>query len=298
MLQQKYRSGLEVVRLTINQLEKRSFSELNDLLRQGYTHARPYWGGMLSGGLALLLLIVLVDWLTGWGVTGLFAYTTVTETPGGLITETHPGKTLWDVVELLAVPVVAGGIALLLFRTWNRQIGLTAEYQQIHAHELADQTQRLERDLAQDRAEEQALQAYFEIMTRLILEGGLRTSRPDSDLRRVARARTLDVLSEVNSKRRGRLLCFLHETNLIDLEKPVLALAGIDLRQADLCRADLQQANLSGLNLEHANLSQANLTGAALEGANLSQTNLNGADLEGATYDTATIWPEGFDPAG
>ncbi|SVB41131.1 uncharacterized protein METZ01_LOCUS193985, partial [marine metagenome] len=50
-----------------------------------------------------------------------------------------------------------------------------------------------------------------------------------------------------------------------------------------------------------ANLEGADLNGVNLEGANLSDAYLNGANLEGADLtstfaDKDTRWPEGFDP--
>ena len=49
--------------------------------------------------------------------------------------------------------------------------------------------------------------------------------------------------------------------------------------RANLSRADLWRANLSGADLSRANLSGANLWGADLSGADLSRADLSGADL-------------------
>ena len=56
-------------------------------------------------------------------------------------------------------------------------------------------------------------------------------------------------------------------------------LSGANLSGANLFRADLFRANLSG-----ADLSRANLSGADLSGADLSRANLSGADLSRADY--------------
>jgi hypothetical protein len=81
--------------------------------------------------------------------------------------------------------------------------------------------------------------------------------------------------------------------------------------KANLSRADLSNANLSGAllweaNLSQANLREANLSGAALADANLSgadlwEANLSGANLSGANlndidYNDDTRWPDGFQP--
>lgn len=108
-------------------------------------------------------------------------------------------------------------------------------------------------------------------------------------------------------------------TEAIDLHRANLDganLSGVDLRQVDmseasaqkvnLSRADLRGVNLAGANLRGANLLLADLRGANLGGAdlrdarlsraNLSGANLSGADLRGATYSAKTRWPDGFDP--
>lgn len=55
-----------------------------------------------------------------------------------------------------------------------------------------------------------------------------------------------------------------------------------NLRGINLWRADLQEANLRGINLREANLQEANLWGANLHEANLRGANLQGVNLWGA----------------
>ena len=76
-----------------------------------------------------------------------------------------------------------------------------------------------------------------------------------------------------------------------------------DLTAAYLIKADLTKANLSGADLTQAVLSEADLSGADLDGAELTDTFLNGANLkdvlnltcdqiELAVYDRETIFPD------
>jgi hypothetical protein len=60
-------------------------------------------------------------------------------------------------------------------------------------------------------------------------------------------------------------------------------------KRADLSRANLSGAYLSGADLSRANLSRAYLSGAALSRANLSRANLSGADLSGAYLSGADL---------
>jgi len=78
------------------------------------------------------------------------------------------------------------------------------------------------------------------------------------------------------------LLLALHSEWLADMPTG----KRLDLRDANLSRADLSSANLS-----HADLRDANLLGADLSGANLSRANLRGADLSGADLDYSSGIP-------
>ncbi len=86
---------------------------------------------------------------------------------------------------------------------------------------------------------------------------------------------------------------------MADLQRANLSgvnLQGAFLLEANLQGADLQRANLAGVNLQGADLSWAGLLRADLQRANLSGANLAEADLHGAVADEDTAWPEGFDP--
>lgn len=63
------------------------------------------------------------------------------------------------------------------------------------------------------------------------------------------------------------------------------------LRAAGLRRADLRDAEVYDTDLQGADLSESLLCGTDLSGSDLS-----GAALSGAKADSATIWPDGFDP--
>jgi hypothetical protein len=68
----------------------------------------------------------------------------------------------------------------------------------------------------------------------------------------------------------------------------------VDLREANLCGANLSEANLleanfEGANLRGANLIEAKLKGAQLNGANLVEAYLDGAQLNGANLTNAKL---------
>jgi hypothetical protein len=167
------------------------------------------------------------------------------------------GITLWDWAKLLIVPAVlaAGGV-------WFNQ-----------------QQRERELQIAEQRAQDEALQGYLEQISHLLTdkERPLRRAKPGDDLSTVARARTLTVLPRLDRERKRSVMQFLYESGLIYKDSLVL-----DMSEADLRGAYLIGANLSETNLSETYLSGANLIGAALAGANLIGANLIEADLSGA----------------
>ncbi|MFC1831161.1 pentapeptide repeat-containing protein [Thermodesulfobacteriota bacterium] len=70
---------------------------------------------------------------------------------------------------------------------------------------------------------------------------------------------------------------------------PGCNMAGMDLKEASLVKANLQDADLSGADLRYANLRRANLNGANLRNARLNHANLPGADLSNADLQGADL---------
>lgn len=202
------------------------------------------------------------------------------------------GKTLWDWLQLLIVPIMLSLITVVFtLQQDNRQ------------QRLEDQRAAAEQDIQEQRAQQATLQAYIDQMGTLLLDRGLRNSSKDSDVRRLARARTLVVLDALNSDRQNRVFRFLEETELIQArppdQPPIISLKyanlhdlelkgkrllrGSDLTQANLSGGDLTEADLEGADLSGAHLEEANLSGANLKQARLSGAYLRDADLSGAT---------------
>ena len=191
-------------------------------------------------------------------------------------------KTLWDLVMLLAtllIPLVIVG-ATIGFGWWQ-------------AH-LADLQHQSDQQRALDQQRAAILQTYMDNIQDLLLNHNLLKSNPYDptnpyhDVEVLARAQTLTALEGLDPERKGRLLIFLHEVNLIgfldngEIQNNIIDLSGANLSNADLTGADLSGANLHDTFLVGANLSAANLSGALLGDADLSRANLAGADLSAA----------------
>jgi uncharacterized protein YjbI with pentapeptide repeats len=181
------------------------------------------------------------------------------------------GISLWDWIKLLVIPVViAGG-------------GLWFNAQQREG----------EQRIANERAQDEALQAYLDQMSGMLIpnkdQPSLSDEHPPDSLKTVARARTLTVLTRLDGGRKARVVQFLYESDLITKDRTIADLEGADLRGADLNEARLCGANLSIVDLRGANLSDAKLGQADLSHTNLSGANLIGTHLGGAVLDDTNL---------
>ena len=230
--------------------------------------------------IALVVLVILGGYLFHWDWAGF----------NGKI---KSGKTLWDWMQLLFIPVVLA-VAGFWFNHRERK---EAELRSENERKAAELRAKTESDIAEDNQREAALQEYIDKMSELLLHEKLRESKPEDEVRTIARVLTLTVVRRCDAERKGSVLLFLHEAGLIDTLKGIIDLDGAFLWEANLSSAtlsfaNLSKANLSGANLsgafvweanlKEANLSKANLSGAILGGTNLSRANLGGANLREA----------------
>lgn len=212
------------------------------------------WTLLLTGGLAAFLVVLIGGYVFNWKWTG-FA-----------------DNTLWNWWQLLIWPVTIA-IVGLVFNRKQSETSLT----------VSEREHQTDLRIAEVRQQEEALQTYLDHMAELLLEKQLRNSPPGSDVQEVARAHTLTALRRVGKDRKCLLLQFLHESHLVEAEKPIVDLRGADLSYANLQGADLREADLSSVNLVGANLSGANLSGARLSGAIVAAEQLAAArSLHGA----------------
>jgi hypothetical protein len=217
---------------------------------------RP-WVLWVAGIVAAVALLISLygGYHFGWKWTGL--------TKGSRFTK----RTLWDWLQLLIIPAVLAGGGLWFNRQQREQ----------------------ELQSADRRAQDETLQAFLDQMSDLLTPAKDRPSLydepPPDSLRTVARARTLTVLSRLDSVHKGRVVQFLSESRLMvkrhPESPPVLDISGADLRQTKMRRqvhlrgADLRGANLRGVNLRTNPLGE--ISGAYLDGADLRNADLRNA---------------------
>jgi Pentapeptide repeats (8 copies) len=179
-------------------------------------------------------------------------------------------KTLWDWMQLLIIPLVlaTGGFVF------------SAQQHDIDQQRTLDQQQAT------------ILQTYIDNIQTLLLNYKLQESKQTDEVAIVARARTLTALQGLDPERRGRLVQFIYEAQLIGFKdrpgNPTLDLSSAIFYGAILYGAHLEDAHLEGTHLEGAHLDGATLNGiyldgAHLDGATITSAYLSSADLRGAT---------------
>jgi hypothetical protein len=182
------------------------------------------------------------------------------------------GKTLWDWLQLLIIPLALAVIAILFNRSERKN----------------------EQKIASDNQQETALQAYLDRLSELLMKEGLRTSQPEDEVRTVARVRTLTVLRQLDEDRKAYVIQFLYESDLVcaGVDKCIIDLTGADLFFADFFRpngTDLSGVCMSGAELNFADFTLANLEQADLSEAELIGTKFIEADLNKATLFDANL---------
>jgi uncharacterized protein YjbI with pentapeptide repeats len=248
---------------------------------------RSWWQQLMQhrvaiGVVAIVLIVVIVLIIIGYQ----FDWT-------GFNGNNKSGKTLWDWLQLLIIPIIfaIGGFWLNQIQKDRDEKATEAqkdrdekatEAQKQREENAAKEREKLERESREDNQRETALQAYLDKMSELLLEKQLRKSAEEDEVREIARARTLTVLRGLDPNRKASVIQFLAESGLIDKKK---------------CVISLFNANLSYANLSYTNLNNTTFYGATLSGATLSGDLLNGTDLSYATLSGATLSDADFSGA-
>ncbi len=188
------------------------------------------------------------------------------------------GKTLWDWMNLLVVPV------LIALTAWS--------FKEIEKRN----TQSSERE----RAQNETLDSFIKIMTELIINNKLISQTPSPESKIIARTRIMLALSNLDRMKKGQVLQFLFESSLINQE-PKINLNGGDIKNAVLDgivlssseikgayfnKASIKNSNLSNANFTSCNFSEANFSNSLMENTDLSYSNLTSAKLRNINLDS------------
>src|SRR5215218_2184891 len=197
------------------------------------------------------------------------------------------GKTVWDWMALLIVPLALVVIGLLFTMLQDARQQQIEDQCALQAQKIENQRAEAERELAEQRAQDEALQAYLDQMSQLMLERKLLVAEPGDPVHTLAQARTSTVILRLDAEHNESVTRFLSNSGLAESsEASPRLLREITLLHATLGDAYLPGADLSGAFLDRANLSG---TGTILSDANLSGAVLRSADLSGAFLTKADL---------
>ena len=173
-------------------------------------------------------------------------------------------KSLFDWIDAFGTPIIVVVIAGI-FGLISRQTGKRAQE---------------ERELQDDRAREETLRSYLDRISELVLERALVKSEIDSPERAIALARTHNALTILDGPRKGLLVRFLNDSQLIRNGQRVISLSLSDLTNSNLGSIDLRASDFSGANLRDAYLYNSDLRESNFENCVLTNADLRGCNLE------------------
>jgi uncharacterized protein YjbI with pentapeptide repeats len=198
--------------------------------------------------------------------------------------ELQPGKTLWDWLQLLLVPVV---LAIVAF---SFNAGQASVNQQ----------------LEQQSNQEQVVNTFLGQMSSLLLQYNLHGSPLGDPKRAIAQAITLSALDRLDSQHKNIIILFLYRADLLKYhyyknnetecgdpkalkkqfsdEQPIITLsqgniAGVTINDLKLSCIDLHNMHLEGSNFSTSVLDRADLGISLAKGADFSYTSMNSASL-------------------
>jgi uncharacterized protein YjbI with pentapeptide repeats len=205
------------------------------------------------------------------------------------------GKTLWDWLQLLVVPLALAGIAL----------GFNL-LQSVREQKHEDARKQNELRIAAEARREDALSAYLQRMSELTLQHRL-ASHPSKDVALLAQNLTHTVLRRLDGPRKGHVLQFLADAGLLrGGYKPVISLRHADLRNLSLRdgefgipdgEKDAASTSLIGADLRHADFHGAALFDIRLDWADLRGADFTDAGLSFVVYSHACLTNTNFSRA-
>ncbi len=120
------------------------------------------------------------------------------------------------------------------------------------------------------------------------------------EFRPTAQALTLSVLEQLDGKRKGKVITYLAESQLINKIDPLIQLGGANLQKLELkgrqvfssiniVGANMTATELSDILISDSDLSTVNLTEAVLQDVTFENSNLSGINLDGASLTNVSL---------
>ena len=166
-------------------------------------HLHPeIWKGLLGLSVGRVLALVAL----GFSLTAIVVMLVIAGIAGARRSWTgFQGKTVWDFLQLLIVPLMLVAIGLVF-----------ALQQDARQQRVEDQRADAERELVEQRAQDEALQAYLNQMSQLLLDRKLLEAEQGTPLYTVAQTRTSTLILRLDAEHNESVARFLINSGLAE----------------------------------------------------------------------------------
>lgn len=197
------------------------------------------------------------------------------------------GKGLWDLLDLLLIPV-----SLIILGS----VLDTVENQRTIQNRLEEQR-------------ETALQVFLQAITSLILDHDLLNATNQRFIS-LAQIRLNSIIPMLDGRRKGLIVEFLADEELISsstttpklnlnnlMVQDLVVKSGLNLKKCQFIGSDLRHSNLKGVRFSYGVFTNANLAGSDLTGAILDHARFRGADLRNVILAQSDLYLTNFSRA-
>lgn len=164
-------------------------------------------------------------------------------------------KTLWDWLELIIIPISIG-LFVWVFKEFEKEENKRAEL---------------------EKSRDATLDSFMKIMSELLIQNDL-ACNPDQKKIAIVRTRINMCLAQLDGYRKGLILQFLYESNLIDIE-PKLKLLGANFNNVVLNNIVLVNAEIRGAYFDNSYINSANLQGVVLNSCSFKNSDFTGSQM-------------------
>ena len=201
--------------------------------------------------------------------------------------EFHPAKTLWDVLDLLIIPIVISIGGLLFNRAEKNRETRNQEQRHKTDLEIAENRRKQDQENIADQQRSSMLQRYLDDIAILLLKENLNKDlNLESPVIQIARVKTLTTLRvlENDIKRMDIIFQFLRDSGLaeylfLDATIGKINLKGVNLDNVVFEKSDLREANLCNSSFYSANCTNTDFSNALLHNCWFYHAKLNEADF-------------------
>src|SRR5215203_3461875 len=249
------------------------------------------WGGRAARTAGITMLVVALFYLIPNLLTGSFSLiiailAAVTDLASAILAWFNgiPGA----IATVAAAIIALIGVLITQIVTMIIQIVTIRKAGRDQTHEQAS--------LALEQAQDNAIRAYLDQMSDLLVDRHLRSLPKGSDIHKLAEAKTVEILLGLDSERKRRPLKLVYGLGLInnrshtaERDGAPLDVENLNLNNPDTGERDGALLDLENLSLDHADLTELSLRDACLRFADLRGANLQGSDLSGADLSYADL---------